>query len=112
MTVFFDALSQQRYYSTRFSSRKLVRVQFPAMHRELYEYFLGHCERHHYHTWGCQLPPGHSAAAGDVCSSSTLHSGCYRLYEGALSDAVYPDDAGDAAIAGPLSDPRGYAWQP
>ncbi|KAJ2760574.1 hypothetical protein IWQ56_005455, partial [Coemansia nantahalensis] len=82
------------------------------MHRELYEYFLGHCERHHYHTWGCQLPPGHSAAAGDVCSSSTLHSGCYRLYEGALSDAVYPDDAGDAAIAGPLSDPRGYAWQP
>ncbi|PIA19230.1 hypothetical protein COEREDRAFT_84537 [Coemansia reversa NRRL 1564] len=123
LTIFLRALSQQRYYSTRFSSRRLVRTQFSMMHREIYEYFLDHSERYHFYTEGCRPPPsckeeqygqGRKIPVPDLCSIKALHSGCYRLYEGALPDSMHPrhnDDDG-AAFLRPLSDSNAYGWPP
>ncbi|KAJ1734001.1 hypothetical protein LPJ61_001292 [Coemansia biformis] len=120
ITIFLDALSQQRYYSTRFSTRRLVRAQHSVMHLELFEYFLGHCERYHFYTKGCRPlagqqghgGPGQPMAAADLCPTSALHSGCYRLYEDALPDAVHAEATGNVEAFGALSDPSGYAWMP
>ncbi|KAJ2732732.1 hypothetical protein H4R23_002779, partial [Coemansia sp. Cherry 401B] len=108
LTLFMRALSQQRYYSTRFSSRRLVRAQFPVMHPEMYEYFLDHSERYHFYTDGCRPPTqddqsGISAPA--LCSDQALHSGCYRLYDGVLSEGMQTDE--HMAV---FSDPDGFTW--
>ncbi|KAJ2616149.1 hypothetical protein H4S08_000904 [Coemansia sp. RSA 1365] len=122
LTIFLRALSQQRYYSTRFSSRRLVRTQFSMMHREIYEYFLDHSKRYHFYTEGCRPPLskeeqyGHGRAipVPDLCSVKALHSGCYRLYEGALPDGMHPRNNEDegAALLRPFSDSNAYGWPP
>ncbi|KAJ1753753.1 GTPase of the mitochondrial inner membrane that associates with the large ribosomal subunit [Coemansia sp. RSA 1821] len=113
LTLFMDVLSQQRYYSTRFSSRRLVRAQFPVMHREMYEYFLDHSERYFFYTDGCRPPTaqpgeerGENAQVPDLCADQALHSGCYRLYDGVLPDEVYTNDHG----LGMLDDTEGFTW--
>ncbi|KAJ2400111.1 hypothetical protein GGF41_007991, partial [Coemansia sp. RSA 2531] len=91
---FFAELAEQRYFSTRFSSRRLVRTRLPLTHREIYEYFLSHSERYHFYTDGCRPttacpgsgPQGGKLPLSSVCSDITTHSGCYRLYEGAVAD--------------------------
>ncbi|KAJ2852756.1 hypothetical protein IWW36_000113 [Coemansia brasiliensis] len=113
LTLFMSALSQQRYYSTRFSSRRLVRAQFPIMHREMYEYFLDHSERYLFYTDGCRPPTtrpceehGENAQISDLCSDHVLHSGCYRLYDGVLPDEIYTNDHGLDMLNGP----DGFTW--
>ncbi|KAJ2159594.1 hypothetical protein GGF46_002918 [Coemansia sp. RSA 552] len=119
LTIFLRVLSAQRYYSTRFSSRRLVRAQFPVMHPEMYEYFLDHCERYHFFTEGCRPPPqqhshpavGEHQLIPDLCPDEALHSGCYRMYEGALPESMNPHyDDPAYAQAGPFSNPDSYAW--
>ncbi|KAJ2805655.1 hypothetical protein H4R20_001999 [Coemansia guatemalensis] len=122
LTIFLRALSQQRYYSTRFSSRRLVRTQFPIMHREMYEYFLDHSERYHFYREGCRPPSseeeqyghGRTIPVPDLCSVKALHSGCYRLYEGVLPDSMQTQHDGDdgRSFLRSFSDPDGYGWPP
>ncbi|ORX68282.1 hypothetical protein DL89DRAFT_268781 [Linderina pennispora] len=91
---FFNALAQQRYYSTRFSSRRLVRTQFA--------YFLDHSERYHYYTAGTRpLIDRHNSQpedAGSQDDNASLFAGCYRLYEGVqaqLQESQYGNALGD-----------------
>ncbi|KAJ2120719.1 hypothetical protein IW147_004858 [Coemansia sp. RSA 720] len=118
LTLFMRALSQQRYYSTRFSSRRLVRAQYPVIHREMYEYFLDHSERYHFYTDGCRPPLGPSGHSevhdGSVpiptlCPGHALHSGCYRLYEGVLPENMQGHFT-DEHMLGPFSEHDGYTW--
>ncbi|KAJ1938881.1 hypothetical protein EC988_007459, partial [Linderina pennispora] len=99
---FFNALAQQRYYSTRFSSRRLVRTQFAVTHRDVFEYFLDHSERYHYYTAGTRpLIDCHNSQPEDVDSqdnNASLFAGCYRLYEGVqaqLQESQYGNALGD-----------------
>ncbi|KAJ2721919.1 hypothetical protein GGI07_003660 [Coemansia sp. Benny D115] len=102
LTIFLAELSEQRYFSTRFSSRRLVRAKFPMMYRDIYEYFLTHSEKYQFYTEGCRPPRGKDSVFGmppspssksvpivDLCSKSASHSGCYRLYEGVLPDSMH-----------------------
>ncbi|KAJ2092392.1 hypothetical protein IW138_001154 [Coemansia sp. RSA 986] len=116
LTVFFGILSQQRYYSTRFSSRRLVRTRFPVMHREMYEYFLDHSRHYYFYTEGCKPPMQGSVdsplsdrvPAADICTDSASHSGCYRLYDGMFSETTNPHTFGSEMG----SDPDSFVWQP
>ncbi|KAI9503932.1 hypothetical protein BX070DRAFT_122741 [Coemansia spiralis] len=120
LTVFFYHLSEQRYYSTRFSSRRLVKAQFPMVHRELYEYFLDHSERYYFYAEGCRPPMQHMAdnshpndtvPAADLCTELASHSGCYRLYEGVLPDSMHTMYGSHTFGSEPGSDPESYVWQ-
>ncbi|KAJ2609463.1 hypothetical protein EV177_004450 [Coemansia sp. RSA 1804] len=115
LTIFFRIMSQQRYYSTRFSSRRLVRTRFPIMHREMYEFFLSHSEHYYFYTEGCR-PPIQRGVDGPVsdrvpvphlCTDVASHSGCYRLYDGIASEFadhhVFGSDIG--------SDTDSHLWQ-
>ncbi|KAJ2558240.1 hypothetical protein GGH95_005050, partial [Coemansia sp. RSA 1836] len=102
LIAFFAELDEQRYFSTRFSSRRLVRTRLPMTHREIYEYFLSHSERYHFYTDGCrpataraaQSPQDKRLPLSSVCSDLATHSGCYRLYEGAMADGPHSQYAG------------------
>ncbi|KAI8320376.1 hypothetical protein GQ54DRAFT_326270 [Martensiomyces pterosporus] len=119
LMAFFKTLSEQRYFSTRFSSRRLVRAKFPIQHRDLYEYFLDHSERYHFYTSGCRpLASRHSASGldgdqlgADRDTGTTTHSGCYRLYEGVLSELVHSQYGGvldNPGLAGVQDGSRGW----
>ncbi|KAJ2884543.1 hypothetical protein FB639_001942, partial [Coemansia asiatica] len=123
LTVFLADLSEQRYFSTRFSSRRLVRARFPMMYREMYEYFLAHSKRYQFYTDGCRPPLGdnvsgvpspssRSVPVIDLCSKKASHSGCYRLYEGVLDDAVHTQLASVFGNSEPQSEVGSYPWAP
>ncbi|KAJ1821736.1 hypothetical protein LPJ75_000640, partial [Coemansia sp. RSA 2598] len=123
LTVFLADLSEQRYFSTRFSSRRLVRARFPTMYREMYEYFLAHSKRYQFYTDGCRPPMGEnvsgvpspssrSVPVADLCSSKASHSGCYRLYEGVLPDTMHMQLASVFGNSEPQSDVGSYPWMP
>ncbi|KAJ1951350.1 hypothetical protein FBU59_000211 [Linderina macrospora] len=102
---FFNTLAQQRYYSTRFSSRRLVRTQFAVKHRDVFEYFLDHSERYHFYTSGTRpLIERHrngSEDPGSLDANTSLFSGCYRLYEGVqaqLQESQYGSMLGDPML--------------
>ncbi|KAJ2029624.1 hypothetical protein IWW57_001614 [Coemansia sp. S610] len=115
---FFAELSEQRYFSTRFSSRRLVRTRLPMTHREIYEYFLSHSERYHFYTDGCRPTiacSGPGAQGGklpvsSVCSDIATLSGCYRLYEGANADGPHSHYAGFFQGSGMVSEPGSLMW--
>ncbi|KAJ2105136.1 hypothetical protein GGI16_002478, partial [Coemansia sp. S142-1] len=115
---FFAELAEQRYFSTRFSSRRLVRTRLPLTHREIYEYFLSHSERYHFYTDGCRPttaspgsgPQGGKLPLSTVCSDVTTHSGCYRLYEGAVADGPNSHYAGFFEGSGMVSEPGSLMW--
>ncbi|KAJ2811130.1 hypothetical protein FBU31_007841, partial [Coemansia sp. 'formosensis'] len=112
---FFAELAEQRYFSTRFSTRRLVRTRLPMTHREIYEYFLSHSERYHFYTDGCRpttagsgsSPQGGKVPLSSVCSDIATHSGCYRLYEGALADGPH---SGFFEGSGMVSEPGSLMW--
>ncbi|KAJ2059640.1 hypothetical protein GGI17_004286 [Coemansia sp. S146] len=115
---FFAELAEQRYFSTRFSSRRLVRTRLPMAHREIYEYFLSHSERYHFYTEGCRpttaclgsSPQGGKLPLSSVCSDIATHSGCYRLYEGAIADGPNSHYAGFFEGSGMVSEPGSLMW--
>ncbi|KAJ2552937.1 hypothetical protein EV175_003125, partial [Coemansia sp. RSA 1933] len=115
LTVFFGILSQQRYYSTRFSSRRLVRTRFPVMNREMYEYFSNHSGHYYFYNEGCRPPMddntdnllSDSVPAADLCTDLASHSGCYRLYDGMISETIDPRMFGSDMG----SDSESFVWQ-
>ncbi|KAJ2731887.1 hypothetical protein IW152_004228 [Coemansia sp. BCRC 34962] len=118
LMLFFAELSEQRYFSTRFSSRRLVRTRLPMTYREIYEYFLSHSERYHFYTDGCRPTiacSGPSVQSGklpvsSVCSDIATHSGCYRLYEGTNADGPHSHYAGFFQGSGMVSEPGSLMW--
>ncbi|KAJ2336085.1 hypothetical protein GGI00_001028, partial [Coemansia sp. RSA 2681] len=120
LMAFFAELDEQRYFSTRFSSRRLVRTRLPMTHREIYEYFLSHSERYHFYTDGCrpataraaQSPQDKRLPLSSVCSDLATHSGCYRLYEGAIADGPHSQYAGFFEGTEMISEPGSMMWPP
>ncbi|KAJ2008684.1 hypothetical protein H4R26_000003 [Coemansia thaxteri] len=120
LVAFFGDLSEQRYFSTRFSSRRLVRTKTPLKHREIYEYFLGHSEQYHFSTDGCRPlkgaspsnPPDDKALLAGMCSELATHSGCYRLYEGVLADMAQTQSGGFFEGTEMVSQPGSLTWPP
>ncbi|KAJ1878652.1 hypothetical protein LPJ57_003290 [Coemansia sp. RSA 486] len=123
LTVFLADLSEQRYFSTRYSSRRLVRARFPTMYREMYEYFLAHSKRYQFYTDGCRPPMGENYTSApspssrsvpvvDLCSEKASHSGCYRLYEGVLPDTMQTQFASMFGNSEPQSVVGSYPWAP
>ncbi|KAJ1906544.1 hypothetical protein LPJ81_001293 [Coemansia sp. IMI 209127] len=116
LAVFFGILSQQRYYSTRFSSRRLVRSRFPVMNREMYEYFSNHSGHYYFYNEGCKPPIQGSVdsplsdrvPAADLCTDLASHSGCYRLYDGMFSETMDPRAFGSDMG----SDSDSFVWPP
>ncbi|KAJ2745233.1 hypothetical protein GGI20_002334 [Coemansia sp. BCRC 34301] len=117
---FFAELDEQRYFSTRFSSRRLVRTRLPMAHREVYEYFLSHSERYHFYTDGCrpvttrpaQSPGDKKVLISSVCSDLATHAGCYRLYEGAIADGPHSQYPGFFEGTEMISEPGSMLWPP
>ncbi|KAI7834901.1 hypothetical protein BX661DRAFT_168093 [Kickxella alabastrina] len=124
LTVFLAELSEQRYFSTRFSSRRLVRASFPIKYRDMYEYFLNHAERYHFYTEGCRPPMGdmpststspsgdRSVPIADLCTKLASHSGCYRLYEGVLPGLMSSQYGSDFGSSDMHSQAGSYRWGP
>ncbi|KAJ2908839.1 hypothetical protein GGI21_002483, partial [Coemansia aciculifera] len=121
LMLFFAALDEQRYFSTRFSSRRLVRTRLPMTHREIYEYFLNHSERYHFYTDGCRPAPDDAVQSplskkqvplSSMCSDLATHSVCYRLYEGAIADGPHSQYAGFFEGTEMVSEPGSLMWPP
>ncbi|KAJ2864514.1 hypothetical protein GGI22_001701 [Coemansia erecta] len=116
LAVFFGILSQQRYYSTRFSSRRLVRARFPVMNREMYEFFSNHSGHYYFYTEGCKppiqgcvdSPLSDRVPIADLCTDLASHSGCYRLYDGMFSETMDPRALGSDMG----SDSDSFVWPP